>query len=315
MSLTLWSRIGLIAAVALYVPLVSFAALDTGGDSGGKEKAKDQDACKSGSVETSKGKVTGGGIQYDNKITITKNKVYIRCAPIPEVAGAVGGVYFCDLEGKCKFFFKDSQEGKNLLELYDAAQATAVPRYGGQIIEADSRDVLAHMLNDSQMKAIDSMIGKQTFPKFGETADYSTFLGLAANYSAPDNLLTTPKNSYHEAVEQAIEAMAQPASVPVAPDPYSDLPINIDPSIQRDWTKPNIVNFLTPWQNAEVMNELYWRQKYDYNANQRVQNTFEDLLRPPPVAPVLASSPPENSHSPSWFTRTYDSFIKLLFGK
>ena len=313
MSLAIFPRVGLLATLALCTPLIAFAALDVGVDSSGKEKARDQDACKSGSTEASKGKVTGGGIEYDNKITITKNKVYILCDRAAE--GEKGVVDYCDMEGTCLLLSKDSQEGKNILELYDAAQAVAVP-YRKGLFEAEPRDILTHMLNDSQMKAIDSMIGKQTFPRFGEVADYSTVLGLAADYSAPRDFddQYRPKNSYHEAVEQAIEAMAQPASIPVAPNPYSDLPININPSIQRDWTKPNIVDFLTPRQNGELMNELLTRQIYNELA--QTQNTLEQQYAPPPV---LASTPPPDSEiksfTPGWFTRTYNSFIKLLFGR
>lgn len=306
---TLLMRLAVICLV--FFPLTVFGVLSTGVGPKSTGETEVKDACKNGKIEAQKGgETTGGGAEYDNYIWIAKGKVYIECRKAPE--GEAGGVNYCSLRGDCRFYSKNSQEAQNLYELYNAAQAVAIVRNGAR--EADARDVLQQMLSDSQMRQIDSMIGRSALQKYGGIVDYGTIVALSAGLSAPENFLYEPKRSYGDALEQAIQDIAQPVIAPAKT--YYDLPINIDPSIIRDWSKPNIVDFLPRGENASIMNELLERSKASGEA--RVQNTFVPQITPIIPAPVTSNSTFSSDSTPNssgWFTSTYKAFIKFLFGK
>lgn len=191
-----------LALLVTCVPLFVSAALTAGGSS-----SKAADACKTGSVQSSSktGQISGGGKEFDNVIYVSGNHVTVKCRPTKN--GEVGEVVYCGESGECTVVSKDSQQGKNLLQIFTAARSAGIAR--GDSFYVDPQTLTEQILTPSQFRQVnDSIIGRPS--GFGFDYNYASVIDTIGNFSSSEK---DAPGSLSEAADLAITVKSQLASL------------------------------------------------------------------------------------------------------
>ena len=224
--------------VAFTIPIITFAALETGVDSSGKETGP-QDACKSGSVTVSNGEeVTGGGNDKSNYIVLKSNgELVVQCVPVQP--GAQATVQFCGPKTGCITVPKDSNEGSRLMQMFDTAYKNGRPYLGGHVL--DSRSFLEYRLTSEQMGVVNNSIIGKVGPN-NVMQDYSSIVDMAGFVSAtpPTGKVAYRRDSFESSLNAIINGYAATSKAPAS---------SLDDSVQRNLGQPYRLDVLTPSEN------------------------------------------------------------------
>lgn len=225
--MVLVSQFASIAASIAFIlfPLVVSAALTPEGDAT-DPSSKAQKACEKGSADSSspKGPITGGGREYDNVIYVFKSKVVVKCRPVQGLSP--GKVVFCDLSGGCRIVSKDSQQGRNLIEMFETARSIGVP--AGDSYNVHPQDLVERLLGHEQMQQLNTIIDREL--NRGYTYQYSSVIDTIGRFSSSEDTLGSLSQASDDAFS-IISDIARESGVKPSP-PLTPLPKVYPPSYE-----------------------------------------------------------------------------------